>query len=95
MFSKDYVKKQAQVVGLTISDEEAEKLTQNFEQTLKYMNLLNELDTSDVKPTYQTSGNINVFQDKSLNTTLLTEDVLQNAHNVLNNLIASKGVLIK
>ena len=54
--------------------------------------MLDELNTDNVEPTYQTSGVENKFQSENLCKTLETEEVLQNATGTKNNLIVSKAV---
>jgi aspartyl/glutamyl-tRNA(Asn/Gln) amidotransferase C subunit len=92
----DDVKKIAQLSQLEIAGEE-EKFTKLFQDTLDYIQVLNELDTSKTKETYQVTGLSNVFQKDGENTvTLSQDDALQNAKNngnEINYLFGTKAVL--
>ena len=57
------------------------------------MDMLNELDTSKVEPTYQVTGLVNVFQNETLYKTLTQEEVLQNAINTKEGMIGTSAVL--
>lgn len=70
-----------------------EKLVTGFNETLKYIDILNELDLETLSATYQVTGLTNIFQKSGEpNTTLTTEKALQNAKNTVNNLFVTKGV---
>jgi aspartyl/glutamyl-tRNA(Asn/Gln) amidotransferase C subunit len=89
----DIVKKIALLCKLDVSGSE-EKLAAMFNDTLKYIDILNELDLSNIVETYQVTGLTNVFQKDAsvLNATLSQTDAVKNAKEVLNNLIATKAV---
>lgn len=56
------VKKVAKLANLTITDEEERKLAVQFEETLKTINIINELDTAGVDPISQVTGLVNVMR---------------------------------
>jgi len=90
--SKETVSKIAKLVKLDVSGSE-EKLADNFSQTIKYIEILDELDTSKVAATYQVTGSINVFQDAITGTATLTkEQVLQNAPKKERGLVEAEAV---
>ncbi len=92
MISKDDVVKIATLAKLDISGQE-ELFASLFSQTIDYIKILEELDTKDVAETYQVTGLVNVFQQGLENRATLTkEEVLQNAKEVTNGLISTKGV---
>ncbi len=94
MIKPEEVKKLAQLSNLTLTDSEVKKFAELFTETLKYMDTLNELDTSNTKETYQITGLTNVFQKKDEdNTTLSQEAALKNAKEVKDNLFVTKAVL--
>ena len=77
--TEDEVKHIAKLVKLDVTGQEAE-LAEMFSKTLDYIKVLDELDTSNVKETYQVNGLTNVFQKKdSPKNTLTQTEVLQNA----------------
>lgn len=53
----------ARLSNLQLSDSETEALRGDIERILAYIELLSELDTSGVEPTYQVSGLENVWRD--------------------------------
>ncbi|KKR50031.1 MAG: Aspartyl/glutamyl-tRNA(Asn/Gln) amidotransferase subunit C [Microgenomates group bacterium GW2011_GWC1_41_8] len=74
------VKRIARLARLPLSQEEIERFTPQLSEVLNYFNKLNEVDTSSVKPTYQSISDENRFQEQKLEAdTLSTEEVLKNA----------------
>ena len=84
------VKKIAQMSKLNIEGEE-EKFSQLLSQTLDYIKMLEELDTSKVGETFQVTGLTNVYQDGSQKVTLSREEALKNVKEVIRNLVATNG----
>ena len=85
------VKKIAQMSKLNIEGDE-EKFSQLLSQTLDYIKILDELDTSKVSETFQVTGLTNVYQDGSQKVTLSREDALKNVKETTRNLVVTKGV---
>jgi len=85
------VKKIAQMSKLNIEGDE-EKFSQLLSQTLDYIKILDELDTSKVSETFQVTGLTNVYQDGSQKVTLTREDALKNVKETARNLVVTKGV---
>jgi len=81
------VKKIAQMSKLNIEGDE-----EKFSQTLDYIKILDELDTSKVSETFQVTGLTNVYQDGSQKVTLPREDALKNVKETARNLVVTKGV---
>ncbi|HSX39945.1 MAG TPA: Asp-tRNA(Asn)/Glu-tRNA(Gln) amidotransferase subunit GatC [Candidatus Saccharimonadales bacterium] len=92
MITKEQVIKISELVKITLTDAEVEKLTTMFSDTLTNIDILKELDTSNVAETYQVTGLTNVFQTSANKATLPKEEALKNAHEVIRGLIATKGV---
>ncbi len=70
----------AQLSNLDLSEKDLQKLTAMFSDTLDYIAVLEELDTSSVKETFQVTGLKNVFQDRGVSDQELTqEEALKNA----------------
>ena len=91
--SKQEVEKLAKLSNLTLTAEEVDKFSKLFTETLKYMDILNELDTSKTRETYQVTGLNNVFQkDSEERETLNQKDALSNAREVKDGLFVTKGV---
>ncbi len=93
MFTEKDIEKLSELVKLPISEEEKSKLAGMLSQTTVYMDMLNELDTSKVEPTYQVTGLVNVYQSDDLYKTLTQEEVLQNAKNIKEGMIGTSAVL--
>lgn len=86
------VKKIAILAKLDISGDE-ERFSKLLSETIDYIKVLQELDTSKVKETFQVTGLTNVFQQKEgQNATISKEEALSNAKEVIDGLIATKGV---
>ena len=93
MFTEKDIEKLSELVKLPVSDSEKSKLSGMLSQTTEYIDMLDELDTSNVEPTYQVTGLINVFQSEDLSQTLTQAEVLQNAKEKKEGMIATSAVL--
>ena len=60
------VKHVAKLAKLSLKPGEEDKFKKQFEETLKTVDVINELDTSDVDPTSQVTGLINVARDDAI-----------------------------
>lgn len=89
--SVEEVKRMAILSNLDVSGQE-EKLVLLFSDTLKHLEVLDELDTSEVSETNQVTGLTNVFQDEKNFKTLTTKEALSNAKEQSNGLFATKAV---
>ena len=69
----------AELARLSFSGKEMELFTEQLNQILVYMEKLNEIDTSEIKPTYHALDLINVFRDDQIKPSLSTQKVLFNA----------------
>lgn len=92
MFTEKDIEKISELVKLPVTEDEKIKLSGMLSQTTEYMDMLNELDTTKVTPTYQVTGLFNVFQDKELSQTLTQDEVLQNAKNTKEGMIETQAV---
>ncbi len=81
----------AELVRLDISGEE-EKFSGILNDTLKYVEVLDELDTKGVGETYQVTGLHNVFQKDGVKETLSQKDALSNAAEEANGLFVAEAV---
>lgn len=65
--SLDIVLRLAQLSKLQINDDEADALSTDISNILGYVEQLDELDTSEVEPTYQVTGLSNIWrEDKAI-----------------------------
>lgn len=90
VFSKELVIKIAKLSNLSVEGEEA-FYADIFGQTIDYIKVLDEIDTSNVLPTYQVTGLTNIFQTAKPST-LSKDEALQNASQPLKGKFATKGV---
>ena len=75
--SRDDVAKLATMSSLQLQDDEIEPLRADIERILDYIQQLDELDTSGVKPTYQVNQLQNVWRDDEPTPSLTGETLLQ------------------
>lgn len=76
MLSKDEVKKIAELARLGLSEEEIKKFAAQLTDILEYINILNELDTEKVKPTFQVTGLENVKREDKVDVFCKREELL-------------------
>jgi len=69
----------AKLANLTISPEEKTSLTKQLEETIDYIEILQELDTSTVQPTSQVTGQKNVVRKDETKEGLTQKEALANA----------------
>lgn len=74
--SKDDVRHLATLSQIDVSDEQAEALTTQLDNIVKYINMLDELDTDGVEPTFQVTGLQNVMRDDVIEERLPRETLL-------------------
>jgi aspartyl-tRNA(Asn)/glutamyl-tRNA(Gln) amidotransferase subunit C len=78
--SRDDILKLASLSKLRLSDEEIESLRDELSEILNYVEQLNKVDTSDLKPTYQVTGLTNVTRpDEVVDYGYKTDELLKNA----------------
>lgn len=77
--SKKEVEYIANLARLKLTQQEIENYTHQLNDILKYMEKLNELDTSEVKPLSHPVENSNVFRNDEIVPSVSREDALKNA----------------
>jgi aspartyl-tRNA(Asn)/glutamyl-tRNA(Gln) amidotransferase subunit C len=90
--TKEDVRKVADLSSLELTDAEVEEFSKLLTDTLAYMDVINELDTSDVTETYQVTELSNVYQDGSVVNSLPVADVLQNANDDIDGHFGTEAV---
>jgi aspartyl-tRNA(Asn)/glutamyl-tRNA(Gln) amidotransferase subunit C len=73
------VKHVAHLARLRLSEEELNKLQVDLSYILDHIDMLKEVDVSDVPPTAQVTDLVNVMRDDDIRPSLPREDVLANA----------------
>ena len=74
--SSDDVRGLAQLSNIQLSDEETESLKTDIDNILAYIDMLGELDTTGVEPTYQVNDLRNVFREDVVDQGRVTRDEL-------------------
>jgi aspartyl-tRNA(Asn)/glutamyl-tRNA(Gln) amidotransferase subunit C len=64
---------------LRLSDDELERMQQQLSQILDYMQVLQEVDVTDVPPTAQVTDVVNVMRPDEVRPSLPVEEALMNA----------------
>ncbi|KQL51440.1 glutamyl-tRNA amidotransferase [Heyndrickxia shackletonii] len=77
--SKEQVYHVANLARLEINDQEAEKFTKQLDDIINLAELLNEVDTSNIKPTSHVLNIQNVMREDVAEEGLPREEVLKNA----------------
>lgn len=92
--SRDDILKLAALSKLRLTDAEVESLRSELSEILNYVEQLNDVDTTGLKPTYQVTGLINVSRpDEMKDYGYKPEDLLKNAPAVQDNQFKVKRVL--
>lgn len=90
--TKDQVKHVAKLANLPLTEEEEEKYSEQLSKILDYFEQLNNVDTSNVEPTFNVSGQNNVTAEDEVSTSLSQEEVLQNTPQKKEGFFVTKGI---
>lgn len=91
--TKDQVKHVAKLASLSLTDEEEEKYSQQLSKILEYVEQLTSVDTAQVEPTFNVSGQNNVVAEDKSGICLLQDEALANAPKKKDGFFVTKGVL--
>ncbi len=92
--TRDQVLKLAHLSRLKLTDEEIERFRVELSEILTYVEKLDEVDTSGLKPTYQVTGLKNIMrQDEEIEYKAKPKDLLDSAPALENNQYKVKRVL--
>ena len=83
----------AKLANLMLSPNEKKKFEKQLEETIEYIEGLNEVKTEGVKPTSQVTGLENVLREDEVKPSLTQEEALSNAKSVHNGFFKVKGIL--
>lgn len=78
--------------NIPLNEEEKSKYSKQIEGVIEFIDKLNELDTSNVEPTYQVTGQLNIMRADEVNPSLTVNDAIRNSQRVDNGKIVTKGV---
>lgn len=77
--TREQVEHVADLARLSLTPEEAERLTEQLNQILAFAHKLNELDTDGVEPTSHVLPLANVMRDDEVRPSIPREEALKNA----------------
>ena len=83
----------AKLANLTITKDEEEKFEKQLSDVLEYIEVLDEVDTKDVKPTSQVTGLENITQEDVARESLSQEAAMANTKNQHNGSFKVKAIL--
>ena len=83
----------AKLANLPLSSEEKKKFEKQLEETIQYIDSLNEVDTKGIEPTSQVTGLENVTREDEVKPSLTQEEALSNAKSTHNGFFKVKGIL--
>lgn len=76
---KETIRKIAHLARLEFNETEANKMSDNFNKILAWMDKLNEVNTDKVEPLIHMSEEVNVLREDVINNSLKHEEALLNA----------------
>jgi aspartyl-tRNA(Asn)/glutamyl-tRNA(Gln) amidotransferase subunit C len=81
----DMVENLAYLSRLTFNDQEKEEIKKDLQRMISFVEKLNELDTSNVKPLLHMTDAEDIYRDDIVQGSMLKEDALRNAPMADNN----------
>ena len=75
----EMIDKLANLSRLQFNEGEKEEIKNDLEKMIRFINKLNEIDTTGVKPLLHMSDEVNVLRDDIVEGSISTEDALKNA----------------
>ena len=87
------IKRLAELAKLTLTPEETQQFQKQLTAILEFVEKLNEVDTKNVEPTSQVTGQTNVFRDDLVEPSLTQEEALSNAPRTYNGFFMVDAVL--
>ncbi len=82
----------AKLANLPLSSTEKAKLEKQLEETLEYVEGLNEVETKNTEPTSQVTGLENVTRDDIAKPSLSQNDALSNSKSIQNGFFRVKAI---
>lgn len=89
------VKHVAKLANLELTKQEIGKFEKQLSSILDYIKKLDEVDTTNVKPTFNVTGQENVFRKDEAGKSLSQEEALKNASEKKDGFFVTKGVFEK
>lgn len=83
----------AKLANMPLSETESTMLEKQLEETLAYIEHLNEVKTDDIEPTAQVTGLENITRDDVVTRSFTQEEALRNSKHTYNGFFMVKAVL--
>src|SRR5687767_15092204 len=77
--TNELVDKLATLARLRFDNEEREEIKSDLEKMIRFVDKLNELDTTGIEPLTHITGNVNMLREDSVEGMCSKEDALRNA----------------
>ncbi|MEM3561849.1 MAG: Asp-tRNA(Asn)/Glu-tRNA(Gln) amidotransferase subunit GatC [Candidatus Jordarchaeaceae archaeon] len=77
--TKEQVEHVAWLARIELTEEEKQAFTKQLNEVLDYFKKINEIDTSNIEPTYHIINLVNVLREDKVEPSLSKEDALRNA----------------
>lgn len=90
--TKDQVKKVAKLANLPLTEEEDEKYSEQLSNILAYVEQLNQIDTSNIEPTFNVTGLNSVMREDETQASLSQKEALSNAPQIKDGMFVTKGI---
>lgn len=93
--SKKQVVHISEISNIALTDSEIDRFVPQLSKVVEYIDMLNEVDTKDTKPTYQVVGLNNIFHPDDIDVTnmLSNDKALSNTNSTHNGLFKVKAIL--
>lgn len=82
----------AKLANLPLTSQEVSTYEKQIEEILKYVEQLESVNTSNVKPTFNVTPNNNITRDDVVNTGLTQDQVLENVSTKKDGFVVTKGI---
>ena len=93
IITREIVNRVANLAMLKLSEEEVALFTSQLDTILQYFVALQEVDTSDIEPTFHALPISNVFRDDHLEESLTLDECLQNAPETKDNMFVVPKII--
>lgn len=91
--SKDQVKHVAQLANLNLTEEEISKYGEQLSQILEYVEQLKKVDTENIEPTFNVSGQVSILHNDEVIPALSQQEVLANVEEKKNGMFVVKRIM--
>jgi len=94
--TEEQIKHLARLAEIQLSDEEVEKMKDEFDVLLEFVWKLQSIDTTGVEPMYTPIENMTLDYTRKTNTKVNPQDLLKNSpHEIENNMIVIKSSTVE